>query len=629
MRHILNVTGNDMHKSHISASSEYVGMFLMLIVIFLIYVPSIDNYFTSDDFGVLAFARENGLSLRSFFQPANEHLLPFYRAFIAMEFKLFGVNASAYYLVNIILHLTNTFLSILLFSKLVSDKYFGLLAGMLFGVSASHWRVTMWITTQGQLLGTAWFLIGTLFFLKYLDSKRFSFLFISSFSHLLMLFSFTMGVEIPILYCLFFFLFRNVKGQWRQNLLKGLGITTLFVINLFLYFALRNEFVPESGSVVETIGGVQGLFSNMPKALWFLIGGIYNGYLYSFTGTYLMPSTCGIWKPFFIGGVLIIMLSLTDLSAQGLKRHSRMVLWLLCCLLLIYFLPTLFRIPWGFEWFVTRARYRYLPCIPAAAIAALFFLHLRPLQNPSRLKALSLPILAVLLFVITANIYELRRRETFVDYQSHQFKLIVKTFLEDVKVLLMNNDKIGIFNHPFSDRKSIYAGWNVKPSHICRIYLSGEDLAHLKFISYEKPIDNYCLVYRVEEGSGHVMLWITVLQGRIEIQKDGMFFLPLNTRLQLPPFLFKKGKYEIILLTKGTEVEGENALFRIYLGESNLVGQYYSEKTYQERKITVSIEKKQKETISVEFVNHVVVKKADQTFDRNAYIKSIRIKKIE
>jgi hypothetical protein len=141
-------------------------------------------------------------------------------------------------------------------------------------------------------------------------------------------------------------------------------------------------------------------------------------------------------------------------------------------------------------------------------------------------------------------------------------------------------------------------------------------------IGYVKPA-----ALDAERNKIRIELDLASLEGRKKVSADGTLFLPWNSSLQSAPLQLKKGKYEVAIVTKGTEVKGTNALFEVYLGQGNLIGQFYSQKTFQEVRIPFEVAVDGEETLKVRFANDAATKNAagEKTEDRNAYIKSIMI----
>jgi hypothetical protein len=176
---------------------------------------------------------------------------------------------------------------------------------------------------------------------------------------------------------------------------------------------------------------------------------------------------------------------------------------------LLYFPPTLPRIAWGYHWFVTRARYRYITCIPAAAIAVLWISSLRPFTRAAGRGFLRVACGAFIALVICANIREIVVKERFVHDQSNSFKRIEAVFLAELRQLLQRKSGTEIVmvirDKPFAGPGSSYAGWNAKPGLVCRLHLSRNELRKVRFIADEDEDATSPRLYFVEKATGHII----------------------------------------------------------------------------------------------------------------------------
>ena len=198
-----------MQKMHFKKTilAENILLITSLAIVFFTYIPSICCYFHADDFDNLSFAAQRGFSFSSFLIPIAQHFQPIARALFAAQYKLFGCKAEMYHWVNMLLHLTNTFLVFILFNSILRRKIYAICTSMLFGVSASCPSVVGWITTQGWLMATLCFLFSAILFVQYIQTKKKYLLAISCFFHFVMLLCFSSGLEVPLTFFLFVFIF--------------------------------------------------------------------------------------------------------------------------------------------------------------------------------------------------------------------------------------------------------------------------------------------------------------------------------------------------------------------------------------------------------------------------------------
>lgn len=91
---------------------------------------------------------------------------------LAFDYKMAGLQPAWYHSINLILHLTNTFLVFLLFHRLKLDLRVSMLIALLFGIHPMHVESVAWITERKDLLFTFFYLFATLEYLKATSSSR-------------------------------------------------------------------------------------------------------------------------------------------------------------------------------------------------------------------------------------------------------------------------------------------------------------------------------------------------------------------------------------------------------------------------------------------------------------------------
>ncbi|MFB0566211.1 MAG: hypothetical protein ACETWK_11110 [Candidatus Aminicenantaceae bacterium] len=458
-------------------------IFYILAVVLATYHPIVTGHFISDDYWIIASAKEHGFSLKQFFRSIGQHFLPLYKIFITAEFKIFGVNPTGFYCMNIFLHLTNVLLVIILFSQLFKDRIIGLITGFIFGITASHWKVAMWITTQSIQMTTCCFLLSIILFIRFLERKRPHLLLFSALFHFLMFMSFTSGVEVPL--CFFWlyiaFTYHEDPPQCisKKTFTYGLKIVIPFALNVIVFFILRQILFPKGLSLLKK-GLIEGIIKNLPEALSFVCGGIYYGYVRSFINAYDKPF-------YYILIILGLMLLALNWSKEGIRKYW---IYIPCFIFWIFFIYTplaSYRLSFGYSGFTSKSRYLYLPCVFAAAVFALLLRSFRFFSGPTSRINKILVIVTIFFFlwvassnnrILTDELYSLKK-------MSVALKKSQQVFLNDLERLLRlkKDDLIQIVDKGIADNM---AGWNVFPSLLVRIYLSKPDEKRIRFVPPDK-----------------------------------------------------------------------------------------------------------------------------------------------
>lgn len=482
----------------------FTGAIVLLVLI--VYYPIINAYFASDDFFHLKIPARDGLSLRSFLRPHGPHFEPAFRPIFALEFKLFGTKPKGYYCVNLLIHICNTILVTALFSKLLMQRKAGIITGLLFGITAAHFSVVRWITTQAQLFAMLWFLIGTLFFLNYLKALRKRALILSLLFNILMVGSFSVGIEVGLIYAMLFLNAHYLTSEKRQALRDAFLIAIPFFITfLSIHFFLRTICLPREGyfSLSTNLGGTWSAFGNLMQAIWFVIAGMWKGYVCSFTGALFLRYDQWL----FAVAVLAVTALLVDWSALRLKQN---IICLTIWAFLMYFPPVLVRMRLGFAWFTAASRYRYFPCSPAAAIAALLCCNLKPFLSTGWLRHLRIIVIAFGILIVWSNVREIRKDVMHFCRQTRAFHAIAKNYVRGVRkrVAIQASTPFQIIDEPFGDAKSNYAAWNVKPSLLVEIFFTEAESKSIRFISERDIQSRDCSIplYAVKKGHGHLHL---------------------------------------------------------------------------------------------------------------------------
>jgi protein O-mannosyl-transferase len=148
------------------------------IVVFtgLLYWHSLQNNFTvfDDDFYIINNPFLKNFSLRGIwaiftsFYSANYHPLTTLTWFF--EYNLFGLNPLPFHLVNVVLHLLNTWLVFILAERLSGKKVTALVVSVLFAVHPMHVESVAWISERKDVLYTLFYLLSLLAYLRYIRS---------------------------------------------------------------------------------------------------------------------------------------------------------------------------------------------------------------------------------------------------------------------------------------------------------------------------------------------------------------------------------------------------------------------------------------------------------------------------
>ena len=147
-------------------------------------------------------------------------LIPLVWLSYAIEIALFGEEPAVFHIVNILLHLANVFLVLLLLYRLTGNPIAALIAAALFAVHPMHVESVAWISERKDVLSTMFFLFALICYTSYLGGKGLFYYGLSLGAFILACLSKPMVITIPVLLVLIDY-FKDAKIlSWRSLLEK-------------------------------------------------------------------------------------------------------------------------------------------------------------------------------------------------------------------------------------------------------------------------------------------------------------------------------------------------------------------------------------------------------------------------
>ncbi len=148
----------------------------ILVVTFLVYVPSLGNDFTNwdDQF----YVTENPLLAHSGFgalltTPLAGNYHPLTMWSLALNYRLSGLHPGSYHWLNLLLHLANTALVFLLVLLLSEGRlWVSVATSLFFGIHPMHVESVAWIAERKDVLYALFYLVGLIAYVRYIDRRR-------------------------------------------------------------------------------------------------------------------------------------------------------------------------------------------------------------------------------------------------------------------------------------------------------------------------------------------------------------------------------------------------------------------------------------------------------------------------
>jgi protein O-mannosyl-transferase len=202
------------------SKSFYLIPFLILVLTFLAYMPSLKNEFTNwdDPFYVINnsiikdFSSGNIKRIFSEFCMGNYH--PLTMLSLSLDYSFGKLDPESYHRTNLILHLANTFL-VFIFAYLLFEKMeVAAIVSALFGAHTIHVESVAWISERKDVLYTFFFLFSLILYLRYIKKDNAKYYWLSLVLFLLSILSKGMAVSFAIsLFAIDFFLGRKLTDK--------------------------------------------------------------------------------------------------------------------------------------------------------------------------------------------------------------------------------------------------------------------------------------------------------------------------------------------------------------------------------------------------------------------------------
>ena len=210
--------GNNFYYSGIA----FVSILIISIVVFSngitkIFIALDDQAYISDNPFIKSLSWENIKNIFSTFYNANYH--PLTTLLYAIEYKVFGNDASAYHIISLGIHIINSFFVYVLIDKLIRHKWFAIFGSLIFAIHPMHVESVVWISEQKDVLYSFFYFGGLIIYIKYLKDKKSKNLFFVFTLFLLSLLSKSAAVTFPLILLLFDYYFKreqNFKTKFEK-----------------------------------------------------------------------------------------------------------------------------------------------------------------------------------------------------------------------------------------------------------------------------------------------------------------------------------------------------------------------------------------------------------------------------
>jgi len=368
-----------------------LGILLASIVLLGIYAYGdlSKNYFQQDEWHTFGWALSNNYNFWTVFKENwFDYLLGIGRPLASFlgfnSFRLFGLNASSFGLISMVVHIINALLLFSFVVLLTKSKKIAFLAAVFFITNSVHHQAITWFGTIMSTLTECFFTLLSLnFFALYILKKKRTWFFLSFVSVLIAgLFRESAVILFLLIPLMGIIVFNNGARNWGK-LIKEYAI---FFVGGFL-FAVR--FLPSFfkdthfGNQGPTLAGSDPVYELVYRAIFYPLESLSQIFLYPPIIYKWTDKLLSVIFPYFAGNdlvkqtiaseyvtviasfVILSVLLVIYLYALRNKEKERKLLIMATCFVLLSALPFIF---YGRGTAFLESRYRYITSIGAGLL---------------------------------------------------------------------------------------------------------------------------------------------------------------------------------------------------------------------------------------------------------------------
>jgi len=363
-------------KSSLNKNTFYIS--ILMLVTAIVFFNTLQNDFTNWDDDIYLFSNNyiKELSSTGIYNIFSESYFGNYHPLTtltyAVEYKLFGFNASYFHFTNYLLHLINTLLVFLLFRQFTKRMDIPFITALLFALHPMHVESVAWISERKDVLYSFFYLASLIFMVRYIKAgfKNFGFYILAFVLFLFSLMSKSAAVVLPVSFLIsIYFLTKKITVK---DILLCLPFFVLSVV--FGIVALQTQNVATNDATIIYTG------LNRVLIVFYAVGFYIIRFIfpYNFSAFHSLPNATNNLLPseFYAAPlILIIVIALVFIS----KKEFRQVMIFGLLFFMVNMALVIQIIPLGQA--IVSERYTYIPYIGLSFIAAFGFIHLKESKN--------------------------------------------------------------------------------------------------------------------------------------------------------------------------------------------------------------------------------------------------------
>jgi len=271
---------------------------------------------------------------------------------LALTFKFFGMEPTAYHMFSFCFHMLNGIMVFLLIKKLFKNFSVSLLVALLFAVHPMHVETVSWISARSNEMFTFFFLLALYFYLEYIEKQTVrNYLFVLGF-FLLSLFSKVQAVTFPIA-------IMAIDWYFQRKVNSRLVIEKIPLLLFSLLFGIIALMEPQANTYLGELN--QYSFSDHFFLFTYALAYYIFRFLFPFylAGINLYPLKTGGFFPieYYLAPVFLALVIWAAIKYGRNRRYIFMGL----SFFIITISVTLQIIP--SRWIIVADRYTYLPYV--------------------------------------------------------------------------------------------------------------------------------------------------------------------------------------------------------------------------------------------------------------------------
>ena len=375
----------------------FITSITLIALSLIVFGPFVGNEFVSldDSYLIYANAAVKTFSIRNVFHVFTHYDPQLYIPLTFLSFQLsaaiFGMHAIAFHAVNLLLHCANVILVLLIIRRLSGNLFIASVTAALFAIHPIQTEVVLWAAARKDLLSGLFFLLSTLWYLKFREhSLRKKNLYVSVLFYGLGLLSKVSIIMLPVWLLLIDYLHK--RPLKKPVFIEKIPYAVLAAVFAVIAVIGKSRILESSGSLTNVLLVFKSAAFYIEKFLWPF--GLSVGYPYTGSGSLVAD----------FGLSVLLVSALVCLTIILLYRRNRFAAFGLAT----YFLlpaPSFTTFWKNGTLFFASDRYVYLASIGFFAFVSVVLNLLKNRMQQRKLSALPLyavtSVLLIALMVIT------------------------------------------------------------------------------------------------------------------------------------------------------------------------------------------------------------------------------------